>query len=87
MFFNYLLKVIEQDRHLLRRKLVSTQAECDTRLLELQADLRELQAALEDRDNALRQTEKEKAALITELTEQNQRLTNQIKEVLFLSYF
>lgn len=74
--------MIEQDRHLLRRKLVSTQAECDTRLLELQADLRELQAALEDRDNALRQTEKEKALLIAELTEQNQRLTNQIKEVI-----
>lgn len=74
------LEVIEQDRHLLRRKLISTQAECDTRLLELQADLRELQTALNERDNALRQTEKEKAALISELTEQNQRLTNQIKE-------
>ncbi|XP_039280783.1 bicaudal D-related protein homolog [Nilaparvata lugens] len=74
------LEVIEQDRHLLRRKLVSTQAECDTRLLELQADLRDLQAALNERDNALRNTEKEKAVLISELSEQNQRLTNQIKE-------
>ncbi|RZF33154.1 hypothetical protein LSTR_LSTR004840 [Laodelphax striatellus] len=72
--------VIEQDRHLLRRKLVTTQAECDTRLLELQADLRDLQAALNERDTALKNTEKEKAVLISELSEQNQRLTNQIKE-------
>lgn len=72
---------IEQDRHLLRRKLLSTQSECDTRVLELQADIRELQNALDDRDNSLKQTEKEKTLLIAELTEQNQRLQMQIKEV------
>lgn len=74
------LEEIEQDRHLLRRKLLSTQSECDTRVLELQADIRELQNALDDRDNALKQTEKEKTLLIAELTEQNQRLQMQIKE-------
>ncbi|KAK7597792.1 hypothetical protein V9T40_010017 [Parthenolecanium corni] len=71
---------IEQDRHLLRRKLLSTQSECDTRVLELQADIRELQNALDDRENSLKQTEKEKTLLIAELTEQNQRLQMQIKE-------
>lgn len=79
MFFFF--QEIEQDRHLLRRKLLSTQSECDTRVLELQADIRELQNALDDRDNALKQTEKEKTLLIAELTEQNQRLQMQIKEV------
>ncbi|CAH0753538.1 unnamed protein product [Bemisia tabaci] len=74
------LEEIEQDRHLLRRKLLSTQSECDTRLLELQADIRELQNALDERENSLKQTEKEKALLISELTEQNQRLQIQIKE-------
>lgn len=75
------MQEIEQDRHLLRRKLLSTQSECDTRLLELQADIRELQNALDERENSLKQTEKEKALLISELTEQNQRLQIQIKEV------
>ncbi|KAF6214424.1 hypothetical protein GE061_009167 [Apolygus lucorum] len=73
-------QVIEQDRHLLRRKLATTQAECETRLLELQADVRELQRALGEKDSAIRQSEKDKNALILELTEQNQRLTAQIKE-------
>lgn len=68
----------------MRRKLVSTQAECDTRLIELQADLRELQRVVEERDHAFKSTEREKAILITELTEQNQRLQTQIKEVTIL---
>lgn len=74
------LEEIEQDRHLLRRKLLSTQAECDTRILELQSDIRDLQLAVDERENALKQTEKEKTLLITELTEQNQRLQIQIRE-------
>lgn len=74
------LELVEQDRHLLRRKLESTQSECDTRLLELQADVRELNQTLAERETALKQTEREKAILISELTEQNQRLTNSLKE-------
>jgi chromosome segregation ATPase len=73
--------VLEQDRHSLRRKLESTQSECDTRLVELQTDIRELNQTLVERESVLRQTEREKATLIAELTEQNQRLTNQLKEV------
>ncbi len=79
--FCFFFQEIEQDRHLLRRKLLSTQSECDTRVLELQSDIRELQNALDDRENSLKQTEKEKTLLIAELTEQNQRLQMQIKEV------
>jgi len=74
------LELLEQDRHLLRRKLESTQSECDTRLLELQADIRELNQTLGERETTLKQTEREKAILISELTEQNQRLTNSLKE-------
>lgn len=68
----------------MRRKLESTQSECDTRLLELQVDIRELNQTLAERESALKQTEREKATLIAELTEQNQRLTNQLKEVRML---
>ncbi|GFG35826.1 hypothetical protein Cfor_07246 [Coptotermes formosanus] len=74
------LELLEQDRHLLRRKLESTQSECDTRLLELQADIRELNQTIAEREAALKQTEREKTILIAELTEQNQRLTNSLKE-------
>lgn len=77
--------MLEQDRHCLRRKLESTQSECDTRLLELQVDIRELNQTLAERESALKQTEREKATLIAELTEQNQRLTNQLKEVRVLA--
>ncbi|KAG8285893.1 coiled-coil domain containing protein 64 [Homalodisca vitripennis] len=73
-------KVIEQDRHLLRRKLVASQAEYDTRTIELQADIKELQKTLQKTEHDLKSTEKEKALYIAELTDQNQRLTAQIKE-------
>ena len=77
----FVLQLLEQDRHLLRRKLESTQSECDTRLLELQTDIRELNQTLAERETSLKHTEREKAILISELTEQNQRLTNSLKEV------
>lgn len=75
------MQVLEQDRHALRRKLAATASEADSRLLELQADVRELQRAVEEREAALRSTEREKAALVAELTEQNARLAAQLKEV------
>lgn len=71
---------------MLRRKLESTQSECDTRLLELQADIKELTHSLTERETTLKQTEREKAILISELTEQNQRLTNSLKEVRALEF-
>lgn len=71
---------------MLRRKLESTQSECDTKLLELQADIRELNQTLTERETALKQTEREKTILICELTEQNQRLTNNLKEVRALEF-
>lgn len=73
--------MIEQDRHLLRRKLVCSQAEYDTRMLELQTDVQELQKALDKAEHDFKSTEKAKALFIAELTDQNQRLTAQIKEV------
>lgn len=84
MLIPFILQLLEQDRHSLRRKLESAQSECDTRLLELQVDIRELNQTLTERESALKQTEREKATLIAELTEQNQRLTNQLKEVRML---
>ncbi|XP_034251852.1 bicaudal D-related protein homolog isoform X1 [Thrips palmi] len=78
--YNALFEVLEQDRHALRRKLAATASEADSRLVELQADVRELQKAVEEREAALRSTEREKAVLVAELTEQNTRLAAQLKE-------
>nr|CAD7573181.1 unnamed protein product [Timema californicum] len=75
------LLALEQDRHLLKRKLETVRTEYDIRITELQADIRELSRSLTERESVLKQSEKEKAALITELTEQNDRLTSQLKEV------
>jgi hypothetical protein len=55
-------------------------------LLELQADIRELNQTLAERESTLRQTEREKTTLIAELAEQNQRLTNELKEVRTLEF-
>lgn len=77
----FVLQVIEQDRHLLRRKLVCSQTEYDARMLELQTDVQELQKALDKTEHNFKATEKEKALFIAELRDQNQRLTTQIKEV------
>nr|CAD7402337.1 unnamed protein product [Timema poppensis] len=74
-------KALEQDRHLLKRKLETVRTEYDIRITELQADIRELSRSLTERESVLKQSEKEKAALITELTEQNDRLTSQLKEL------
>ena len=40
-----------------------------------------LRALLEQTENSQRSAEKEKSLLITQLTEQNQRLTSQLKDV------
>jgi hypothetical protein len=55
--------------------------EFDQRVNELQMDVSKLRNTLSENSNAQRQAEKEKSMLIQTLTEQNQRLTQQLKEV------
>ena len=57
------------------------QEEYDLKVGELQQDLKTLQAQLDEHGSQQRQSEKEKSLLITTLSEQNQRLTTQLKEV------
>ena len=66
----------------MRRRLDAVQEEYDLKVGELQQDLKVLQAHLDEHGNQQRQSEKEKSLLITTLSEQNQRLTTQLKEVL-----
>ncbi|CAG4968123.1 unnamed protein product [Parnassius apollo] len=74
------IKELEQEKHLLRRRLDTTQGEYEARLLELQNDIKELTAKIDTKDNCVKQREEEKASLIAELTAQNSRLTAQLKE-------
>ncbi|KAJ8911270.1 hypothetical protein NQ315_015273 [Exocentrus adspersus] len=71
---------VEQDRHVLRRKLTSKESELDARVIELQNDVTELTTKLTSKDNLLKQWEREKSALMAELGAQNARLTTQLKE-------
>lgn len=74
------LQKLEQEKHNLRQKLLLAESDGDVRVLELQADLKELSQKLDVQEQNVRQAEREKTALIDELSQQNQRLTVQLQE-------
>lgn len=78
------LEAVEQDRHILKRKLAAKESECDSRVLELQNDLSEITVKLSSRESQLKQWERDKGSLVTELNAQNARLTAQLKEAAIL---
>ncbi|KAI4477508.1 hypothetical protein M0804_012625 [Polistes exclamans] len=71
---------LEQERHLLRRRLEETKGESEARVIELQTDLETLRAQLEEQNERARRAERDQAALVTELTAQNARLADQLRE-------
>ncbi|KAK9753999.1 hypothetical protein QE152_g1670 [Popillia japonica] len=71
---------VEQDRHLLKRKLASIESEYELKVLELQNDIAELRDRLSTKDGALKQIERDKGNLLDDLSVQNGRLTAQLKE-------
>jgi len=78
--FSHKLEELEQEKYHLRRRLQAAEEEYDLRVNDLQADISSLRKSLEEASTAQRQSEKEKSLLITNLTEQNQRLTTQLRE-------
>lgn len=58
----------------------SKESELDARNIELQNDIQELQTKLQAKENLLKQWDKEKTSLVTELRAQNSRLTQQLKD-------
>lgn len=71
---------LEQEKHVLRRKLSVAQSEGESRVLELHGDLKELRVKLDAQEANVRQAEREKTLLIEELSSQNSRLTAQLQE-------
>ncbi|KRT79422.1 hypothetical protein AMK59_7123 [Oryctes borbonicus] len=74
------LESVEQDRHLLKRKLASVESEYELKVLEYQNDIAELRDRLATKDGALKQIERDKSNLLDDLTHQNARLTGQLKQ-------
>ncbi|XP_071448844.1 bicaudal D-related protein homolog [Hetaerina americana] len=78
--FSQKLEALEQEKHSLKRRLESMQSEYEIKVLEMQTDLREMRVSLDERETALRTSEREKALIISDLTDQNRRLTDRIRE-------
>ncbi|XP_014211805.1 bicaudal D-related protein homolog [Copidosoma floridanum] len=79
---NYAAKIegLEQERHLLRRKLEEARGESEARAVELQSDLEGLRSQLDEQSERARRAERDQANLVTELTAQNARLADQLRE-------
>ena len=65
----------------MRRRLEGVEEEYDLKVNELQGDISSLRNILQQTEVHTKQAEREKSLLITQLTEQNQRLTSQLKDV------
>ncbi|XP_051162077.1 bicaudal D-related protein homolog [Leptopilina boulardi] len=74
------LENLEQERHLLRRRLEEARDESDARALELEADVESLRSQLEEQSERSRRAERDQATLVVELTAQNTRLADQLRE-------
>ncbi|GAB1864887.1 Bicaudal D-related protein-like protein [Camponotus japonicus] len=74
------LESLEQERHLLRRKLEEARDDSEARALELQGDVETLRSQLEEQNERARRAERDQATLVAELTAQNTRLADQLRE-------
>uniref|UniRef100_A0A8C2Z181 BICD family like cargo adaptor 1 n=1 Tax=Cyclopterus lumpus TaxID=8103 RepID=A0A8C2Z181_CYCLU len=72
---------LEQEKHELRRRLESREGEWEGRVAELETDVQQLQGELELHQVQLRETDRDKTKGISELSEQNHRLLEQLSRV------
>lgn len=81
------IQILEQEKHILRRKVDAVEGEYESKVSELQSDVADLRRSLEEQTNNVKIAERQKSSIITQLTEQNQRLTAQLKEVRLCDQF
>lgn len=74
------LQKLEQEKHVLRRQLEVAASESDSHCSELQSDISEMKLKLESQEALVKQCEREKNALIEELTAQNARLSQELQK-------
>lgn len=72
---------LEQEKHELRRRLESREGEWEGRVAELETDVQQLQGELERHQVQLREADRDKTKAISELSEQNHRLLEQLSRV------
>ncbi|XP_062240732.1 BICD family-like cargo adapter 1 [Platichthys flesus] len=75
---NEKLEHLEQDKHELRRRLERREGEWEGRVAELETDVQQLQCELELHQVQLREADRDKTKAISELSEQNHRLLEQL---------
>ncbi|XP_006530550.1 BICD family-like cargo adapter 1 isoform X2 [Mus musculus] len=72
------LEHLEQEKHELRRRFENREGEWEGRVSELETDVKQLQDELERQQLHLREADREKTRAVQELSEQNQRLLDQL---------
>ncbi|XP_055461684.1 BICD family-like cargo adapter 1 isoform X2 [Psammomys obesus] len=72
------LEHLEQEKHELRRRFENREGEWEGRVSELETDVKQLQDELERQQVHLREADREKTRAVQELSEQNQRLLDQL---------
>uniref|UniRef100_A0A2R9A307 BICD family like cargo adaptor 1 n=1 Tax=Pan paniscus TaxID=9597 RepID=A0A2R9A307_PANPA len=72
------LEHLEQEKHELRRRFENREGEWEGRVSELESDVKQLQDELERQQVHLREADREKSRAVQELSEQNQRLLDQL---------
>ncbi|KAM4707868.1 BICD family-like cargo adapter 1 isoform 1-T1 [Discoglossus pictus] len=72
------LEHLEQEKHELKRRFENREGEWEGRVSELEGDVKQLQELLEKQEVHLREADREKSTAVKELSEQNQRLLEQL---------
>ena len=76
------LQLLEQEKYALRKRLNTIEIEYENKVHDLHSELNGTRAKLNVHLEISKQNEAESSRIIGELTEQNQRLTNELKKVL-----
>ncbi|CAH1233922.1 BICDL1 [Branchiostoma lanceolatum] len=76
--FSEKVELLEQEKYEQKQKLDRLQGEYESRLADVENDMAHYQGAARDAQNNLKVVEREKLDVIADLSEQNQRLTEQL---------
>ncbi|XP_078681996.1 BICD family-like cargo adapter 1 isoform X2 [Branchiostoma floridae x Branchiostoma belcheri] len=76
--FSEKVELLEQEKYEQKQKLDRLQGEYESRLADIENDMTQYQSAARDAQSNLRAVEREKLDVIADLSDQNQRLTEQL---------
>ena len=82
-FVYFWLQELKQEKYDVKLRLERVQDEYDMTLKDLQQEMSQVREELNEREDTTRRTDCAKSEVLKELTQQNQRLTQQIRKVSF----